>query len=74
MKTIQTFEDLHQLASANRKRRRIVAVKPEDQATCEALQLAQEEGLADIIPIHDKLPERAAEKAVALIRHGDADV
>ena len=74
MKTIQTFEDLHQLASANRKRRRIVAVKPEDEATCEALRLAQEEGLADIIRIHDKLPERAAEKAVALIRRGDADV
>ena len=74
MKTIQTFEDLHQLVSANRKRRRIVAVKPEDEATCEALRLAQEEGLADIIPIHDKLPERSAEKAVALIRRGDADV
>ena len=74
MKTIQTFEDLHQLVSAHRKRRRIVTVKPEDEATCEALRLAQEEGLADIIPIHDKLPERAAEKAVALIRRGDADV
>ena len=74
MKTIQTFDDLHQLVSASGKHRRIVAVRPEDEATCEALRLAQEEGLADIIPIHDKLPERAAEKAVALIRRGDADV
>ena len=74
MKTIQTFNELHQLVSTSGKHRRIVAVNPEDQATYEALQLAQEEGLADIIPIHDKLPERAAEKAVALIRRGDADV
>ena len=74
MKTIQTFDELHQLVSTSGKHRRIVAVNPEDQATYEALQLAQEEGLADIIPIHDKLPERAAEKAVALIRRGDADV
>ena len=74
MKAIQSFEELHQLVRTNGKHRRIVAVKPEDEATCEALRLAEEEGLADIIRIHDKLPERAAEKAVALIRRGDADV
>ena len=74
MKTIQTFEELRQLVSASGKRRRIVAVKPEDEATCEALRMAEEEGLADIIRIYDELPERAAEKAVALIRRGDADV
>ena len=74
MKTIQTFEELHQLVRTSGKHRRIVAVKPEDEATCEALHLAEEEGLADIIRIHDELPERAAEKAVALIRRGDADV
>jgi phosphate butyryltransferase len=74
MKTIQTFEELHQLVSTSGKHRRIVAVKPEDEATCEALRQAEEEGLADIIRIHDDLPERAAEKAVALIRRGDADV
>lgn len=74
MKTIQTFEELRQLVSASGKRRRIVAVKPEDEATCEALHMAEEEGLADIIRIYDELPERAAEKAVALIRRGDADV
>ena len=74
MKTIQTFEELRQLVSASGKRRRIVAVKPEDEATCETLRLAEEEGLADIIRIYDELPERAAEKAVALIRRGDADI
>ena len=74
MKTIHSFEELRLLVSASGKCRRIVAVKPEDEATCEALQLAEEEGLADIIRIHDELPERAAEKAVALIRRGDADV
>ena len=74
MKTVHTFEELRQLVSASGKRRRIVAVKPEDEATCEALRLAEEEGLADIIRIYDELPERAAEKAVALIRRGDADI
>lgn len=74
MKTIQTFKELHQLVSTSGKHRRIVAVKPEDEATCEALRQAEEEGLADIIRIHDDLPERAAEKAVTLIRRGDADV
>ena len=74
MKTIQTFDELRQLVSTNGIHRRIVAVNPEDDATCLALRQAEEEGLADIIRIHDELPERAAEKAVALIRHGDADV
>ena len=74
MKTFRTFEELQQFVGASGKRRRIVVVKPEDDATCEALRLADEQGVADIIPIDDKLPERAAEKAVALIRRGDADV
>ena len=74
MKTIHSFEELRLLVRASGKCRRIVAVKPEDEATCEALRRAEEEGLADIIRIHDELPERAAEKAVALIRRGDADV
>ena len=74
MKTIQTFKDLHQLVRTSGKCHRIVAVRPEDDATCEALRMAEEHGLADIIRIYDELPERAAEKAVALIRRGDADV
>ncbi len=74
MKTIRTFDDLHQLVRANGRHRRIVAVNPEDEATCKALRQAAEEGLADIIRIQDDLPERAAQKAVALIRRGDADV
>lgn len=74
MKTFRTFEELQQFVGANGKRRCIVVVKPEDNATCEALRLAEEQRLADIICIDDKLPERAAEKAVALIRRGDADV
>ena len=74
MKTIRTFEDLYQRVSENRRPRRIVAVKPEDEATRQALQKAKQEGLADILLINDDLPERAAEKAVALVRRGDADV
>jgi phosphate butyryltransferase len=74
MKTIRTLNDLHQLVITSVKRHRIVAVRPEDDATCEALRQAEEQGLADVIRIYDELPERAAEKAVALIRRGDADV
>jgi phosphate butyryltransferase len=74
MKPIRTFKELHQRVSTSGTRRRIVAVRPEDEATIEALQQAEEQKLAEIIRIHDELPERAAEKAVALIRRGDADV
>ena len=74
MRTIQTFKELQQLVISSRRHRRIIAVKPEDEATRDALLRAEKEGLADIIRIYDKLPERAAEKAVALIRRGDADV
>ena len=74
MRTIQTFKELQQLVISSGRHRRIIAVKPEDEATRDALLRAEKEGLADIIRIYDKLPERAAEKAVALIRRGDADV
>lgn len=74
MKPIRTFEELHQRVSASGTHRRIVAVKPEDEATVKALRQAEDQGLAEIIRIQDELPERAAEKAVALIRRGDADV
>ena len=58
MKTFRTFEELQQFVGASGKRRRIVVVKPEDDATREALRLAEEKGLDDIIPIDDQLPER----------------
>ncbi len=74
MKTIHSFDELHQVVKDKGMRRRIVVVRPEDDATCSALRMAEEQGLADIIRIQDKLPRRAAEKAVALIRQGDADV
>lgn len=74
MKAIRTFEELYQRASDKGTHHRIVAVNPEDEASSEALLRTEEKGLADVIRIHDKLPERAAEKAIALIRRGDADV
>ena len=74
MKTIRTFHELHWLVAESRRHLRIVAVNPTDKATQDALQLVEQTHLADVIRIHDVLPERAAEKAVALIRRGDADV
>ena len=43
MKTIQTFDELRQLVSTNGIHRRIVAVNPEDEATCLTLRQAEEE-------------------------------
>ena len=46
MKPIRTFKELHQQVSTSGTRRRIVAVRPEDEATIEALQQAEEQKLA----------------------------
>ncbi len=74
MKTISTFHEIHQYVTETHKQLRIVAVNAIDEATKEALRLVVDTHLAEVIHIDDALPERAAEKAVALIRRGDADV
>lgn len=65
---------MHQQVADSGKRPRIVAVNPTDEATQEALRQVEQSRLAEVIRIADELPERAAEKAVALVRRGDADV
>lgn len=65
---------MHQKVAAAQRTMRIVAVNATDEATQEALKKVEEIRLAEVIRINDPLPERAAEKAVALIRCGDADV
>jgi len=74
MKTIKTFQDMYRLVAEAKRTLRIVVVNPTDEATQEALKRVEETHLAEVIRIQDELAERAAEKAVALIRRGDADV
>ncbi len=74
MKTIRTFQEIRQLVDDKRRQWRIVVVNATDEATREALELVERSLQVEVIRINDTLPERAAEKAVALIRRGDADV
>ena len=74
MKIVRTFHEMLSLVAKPNRRLRIVAVNSTDQATQKALSQIEESRLAQIVRIEDQLPERAAEKAVALIRRGDADV
>jgi len=74
MKTIKTFQDMYRLVAEAKRTLRMVVVNPADEATQEALRRVEETHLAEVIRIQDERAERAAEKAVALIRRGDADV
>ena len=74
MNTIRSFQDIQLLVAKAHRRLRIVAVNAIDEATKEALRLVEDTRLAEVIRINDTLLEMAAEKAVALIRRGDADV
>jgi phosphate butyryltransferase len=74
MKTVQSFHELYEQVRSLSRPLRIVAVNPTDEATREALQQTKSSQLAEVVSITDDLPERAAEKAVALVRRGDADV
>ena len=74
MKIVHTFQDMLRQVSETKQALRLVAVNPTDEATKETLRKVEDIHLAEVIRIEDHLPERAAEKAVALIRHGDANV
>ena len=74
MNTIQTFQELRERVSAHSKPHRIVAVKPEDEASKAALQQVKDEGLAEVITVDNDVPEAAAQEAVALVRQGKGDV
>ena len=74
MNSIKTFDDMYRRAADSGRRARIAAVRPDDEATQAALDQIATQGLADIIRIDDPVPEQAAQQAVELIRHGDADV
>lgn len=74
MKAIRTFHEMHRLVAEAKKELRIVAVNPTDPATLAALRQVEQTHLAEVIRIEDALPERAAQKAVAMIRRGDGNV
>ncbi len=74
MNNICKLQDLHQLVDNSKRHLRIVVVNPTDKASQEALERVEHTHIAEVIRIEDHLAERAAQKAVALIRRGDADV
>lgn len=74
MNTIQTFQQLKERVIANSKSYRIVAVKPDDEASKTALQRVKDEGLAEVVIVDNNIPEEAAQEAVAIIRNGEGDV
>ena len=74
MKAIHTFQEMYRLVAETNRTLCIAVVNPTDDATQKALKRVEQAHLAEVIRIQDKLPERAAEKAVALIRRGDANV
>ena len=65
---------MYRLVAEAKRTLRMVVVNPADEATQEALRRVEETHLAEVIRIQNERAERAAEKAVALIRRGDADV
>ncbi len=74
MNNIRKLQDLYQLVANSQRHLRIVVVNPTDKASQDALKHVEDTHIAEIIRIEDHLVERAAQKAVALIRRGDADV
>lgn len=71
---IQSFEELRNKLQQNGKCRKIAAVCVYDEATKSALNQCEQLGLAEIIYVNDDIPEEAANKAVAMVRNGEADV
>ena len=74
MKTIQTFQELKERVISHSQSYRIVAVKPDDEASKAALQRVKDERLAEVIIVDNEVPETAAQEAVALVRNGQGDV
>ena len=65
---IKTFDELKDRVSSLARPLKVVAVKPDDDATIAALERVRECQLAEIITINNTSPEQAACEAVALVR------
>lgn len=74
MNTIKSFQELKERVTAHSQSYRVVAVKPDDEASKAALQQVKDEGLAEVIIVDNDTPEIAAQEAVALVRNGRGDV
>ncbi len=73
-KTMKTLDALRERIKAPGRLLRIAAVRPDDEATREALRQVSEERLAEVIGIDNERPEVAAQEAVNLVRQGKADM
>lgn len=71
---MKTFEELKNQLLQCGKKGRIAAVRATDASSREALTLAGQAGLAEVIYVDADSPEEAAAQAVRLIRQGDADI
>ncbi len=71
---IRNFEDLRDRQRQCGARHRIAAVCAHDDASREALQRIEQEGIATVVDVNAPQPEDAAAQAVAMIRRGEADV
>lgn len=71
---IRTFQQLHERLRQQSTPHRIAAVCVKDPATREALEQAEQEGLAKAIYIDAEDPAEAAAHAVSLIRNGEAGI
>ena len=70
---IRSYDEIYDLAS-QRKRVNLVVINPGRADISTALTIAEEKGWIRIIAVEDKNQEIAAEKAVTLIRNGDAEL
>lgn len=71
---ITNFDELLLHLKERGKRKRVAVVCPTDESTLWALDRARRTGLADIICVDDDDKSVAAQRAVTLIRNGEADV
>ena len=74
METIKTLQGFRLRLTQQMRKPRIAAVCASDEATLKALKAIEKERLADIINIQAATPEDSAEKAVNMVRQGEADI
>ena len=74
MDTIRNFDELiaHLKQSGNKKR--VAVVRPNDESTCKAVEMAERAGFIEPTAITGDNPDEAAARAVAMAREGKADV
>lgn len=74
MESISNFSQLPPLLAQRGIRRRVVAVCPRDASSIEAINRATAAGFVEVTAVDDESPVAAAERAVAMVRAGEADI